>query len=307
MILTLLIGLALIGSSVALIARALSLTAVSSSNRVRQIREYSSAMATTAPAAASAGSGGIGSAIDETASRLGRWTARHLGGFREDELRAQLTAAGLYTVSPLTFLGYRVLSTILVPAVLVWMFSLRGGPVVFVLFAGAFGLLAGWVLPMTYLRRKADQRFDHVERDLPELVDVLVLTVEAGLGFTGAMQLAAARLVGPLGDELRLTLQEQSMGLSINAALSNLLERCETPSMRSFVRSVLQGETLGVSMGTILRNLAIEMRKRRRARAEERAQKAPIKILFPLIFLIFPSLFAVLLYPAIVEFVQAIG
>ena len=200
-----------------------------------------------------------------------------------------------------------MLAAILLPAVLLWMLSIIGAPVGFVVLAAVFGLLAGWVLPMTYVRRKAEQRFGRIERDLPELIDVLVLTVEAGLGFNGAMQLASGRLDGPLGDELRLTLQEQSMGLSINAALTNLLARCDTPSMRSFVRSVLQGETLGVSMGTILRNLAVEMRKRRRAHAEERAQKAPIKILFPLVFLIFPSLFGVLLYPAITEFTHALG
>ena len=131
--------------------------------------------------------------------------------------------------------------------------------------------------------------------------------VEAGLGFSGSMRIAGGGCDGPLGDELRLTLQEQSMGLSTKEALTNMLERCETPSMRSFVRSILQGETLGVSIGAILRNLAIEMRKRRRQLAEERAQKAPIKMLFPLVFLIFPPIFIVLLYPAISSLTQSLG
>ena len=97
------------------------------------------------------------------------------------------------------------------------------------------------------------------------------------------------------------------MGLSTNASLTNMLGRCETPSMRSFVRSILQGETLGVSIGTIMRNLAVETRKRRRQHAEERAQKAPIKMLFPLILLMFPSLFIVLLFPALYTFMKAFG
>jgi tight adherence protein C len=118
---------------------------------------------------------------------------------------------------------------------------------------------------------------------------------------------AAERFHGPLRDELRLTLQEQRMGLSTNAALTNMLERCETPSMRSFVRSIIQGETLGVSMGTIMRNLASETRKRRRARAEERAHKAPVKMLFPLVLLMFPSMFIVLLWPAVQKFSEALG
>ena len=95
------------------------------------------------------------------------------------------------------------------------------------------------------------------------------------------------------------------MGLGTTDALRNMLTRCETPAMRSFVRSILQGETLGVSIGQIMRNLAVEMRKRRRQGAEERAHKAPVKILFPLIFLIFPAMFVVLLAPAIFSFLDA--
>ena len=97
------------------------------------------------------------------------------------------------------------------------------------------------------------------------------------------------------------------MGLSIEEALRNMLDRCETPAMRAFVRSVLQGEMLGVSIGQIMRNLADEMRKRRKAAAEERAQRAPIKILFPLIFMIFPAMFIVLLGPAAFSMIDAFG
>jgi tight adherence protein C len=92
------------------------------------------------------------------------------------------------------------------------------------------------------------------------------------------------------------------MGLALEEAIKNMLARADTPAMRSFVRSILQAETLGVSIGQILRSLAVEMRKRRRASAEERAQKAPVKILFPLIFLIFPALFLVILFPALHSF-----
>ena len=88
------------------------------------------------------------------------------------------------------------------------------------------------------------------------------------------------------------------MGLSMSDALLHLLGRADTPSMRSFVRAVVQGENLGVSTGTIMRNVAVDMRKRRRAVAEERSRKAPVKLIFPLVFLIFPSMFIVLLLPA---------
>jgi tight adherence protein C len=148
---------------------------------------------------------------------------------------------------------------------------------------------------------------DRVDRDLPDLIDLLIATLEAGLGFAGSLQLVADRFSGPLGEELRLTLREQNMGLSTEDALSNLLHRCETPSVRSFARAVSQGESLGVSIGTMMRNLAAETRKRRRQAANEKVQKAPVKMLFPLVFMIFPALMIVLLYPAVHQVLQQLG
>jgi tight adherence protein C len=141
---------------------------------------------------------------------------------------------------------------------------------------------------------------------MPELIDLLVVTVEAGLGLGAALQLASERMTGPLGQELRIALQEQRMGLPQLQALENMLNRCPTPAVRSFVRAMIQGERLGVSVGQILRSLALEMRKRRRAQAEERAQKAPIKILFPLVFMIFPAMFVVILGPAVINIFHAL-
>jgi tight adherence protein C len=148
---------------------------------------------------------------------------------------------------------------------------------------------------------------DRVDRDLPELIDLLTATIEAGLGFAGSLQLVADRFQGPLGQELRLTLHEQGMGLSTDQALSNLVERCETPSVRAFARAVSQGETLGVSIGSMMRNLAAETRKRRRQNATEKVQKAPVKMLFPLVFCVFPALFIVLLFPALYRVVEQLG
>jgi len=99
--------------------------------------------------------------------------------------------------------------------------------------------------------------------------------------------------------------QEQRMGLSTNEALQNMLARADTPSVRSFVRSILQGETLGVSIGQIMRGLAVEMRRRRKAAAEQKSQKAPFTILVPLVFLNFPAMFVVLLGPALCSIMDA--
>ena len=301
MILTVLVALAFGGAAVALAFRAAAMPRIAAAARVAEMQTY--------------GFAGDGAAevapdrrlVESLATGVGRIAARVSSRFKEAEIRNKLMAAGLYTTAPMTFLGYRVLSATLAFVAMLWVVSAGDtsgiGAIAFPVLAG----VTGWVVPMTLVRRRAERRLDQVESDLPELIDLLVVTVEAGLALNRSLQVAAERFHGPLRDELRFSLQQQQMGLSTNAALTNMLERCETPSMRSFVRSIIQGERLGVSMGTILRNLATETRKRRRARAEERAHKAPVKMLFPLVLLMFPSMFIVLLYPAIQTFKAAFG
>jgi tight adherence protein C len=262
--------------------------------RVADIETYG-AVSATALVGASGSGGHAAGGLSEVAGQIGGVVARRFGGVREADLRAELMAAGLYNVSPRTLLGYRVLAATMLPALVLLLGS--GSAVALLL---AFAMVAlGWMLPLTLVRRRARLRIDRIDLGLPDLVDLLVVTVEAGLGFSGALRVASDQFDGPLSDELRLTLQEQAMGLSMADALVHLQRRVETPSMRSFVRSVIQGESLGVSTGQIMRNLAIDMRKRRRKAAEERAQKAPVKLLFPLVFLIFPTIFIVLLLPAV--------
>ena len=215
--------------------------------------------------------------------------------------------AGVYGLTPRRFVGYRVLSGLSVGIVLSWLTASLAWPAILVILVGLLGAMVGWATPMVIVRSRTERRWAKVEEELPELIDLLVVTVEAGLGFSGSLSIAATRTTGPLGDELRLAMQEQTMGLSVEDSLRNMLDRCETPAMRAFVRSVLQGETLGVSIGQIMRNLSEEMRKRRKAHAEERAQRAPIKILFPLIFMIFPAMFIVLLGPAIFSVIDSFG
>jgi tight adherence protein C len=245
--------------------------------------------------------------LDGLASAIGGYLAGRIKSFREEDLRAQLQAAGMYTTNPRKFMGYRLLLAIFLPAVWLWL-ATTGSLDGFRTFLGfAFALALGWLGPMVLVRRRARLRLEKVDYGMPELIDLLVTMVEAGVGFSGALQLAANRIGGPLGDELRLVVQEQNMGLGTSEALSNMVTRAATPATRSFVRSLIQGETLGVSIGKIMRDLALEMRKRRRQVAEERAQKAPTKILFPLIFLIFPALFVVILGPPALQVISALG
>jgi tight adherence protein C len=222
--------------------------------------------------------------------------AERVFGLGEHSVQRLLLTAGMYDTDPRTIVGFRVLGAALAP---LWFWLGVSSDMSFgMVVLGTVGIgLLGWFAPVIYLSRKGRQRVEKIDYELPELIDLLVVTLEAGLSFLASLHIAAERLQGPMGVELRLMLQEQRMGLAVNDALENMLRRCETPSLRTFVRSVIQGESLGVSTGQIMRNLALEMRKRRRAIAEQRAQKAPTKMLFPLIFLIFPAMFVVLLGP----------
>jgi tight adherence protein C len=212
----------------------------------------------------------------------------------------------MYSTSPGKFIGYQALVAIGGGVLWLWLGGVTGKSSGTLVIGTIMTMMIGWLVPVFIVRLVTRQRRDEIDYEMPELIDLLVVSVEAGIGLNGAMRLAATRIRGPLGQELRLTLQEQNMGLSTTAALENLLGRVDTQSVRMFVRSIIQGETLGVSMGQIMRNLAGEMRKRRKAAAEERAQKAPVKMLFPLIFLIFPAMFVVLLLPALLTIVQTL-
>jgi tight adherence protein C len=301
-LIVLLLGLALAGTSAVLVARAAVMPRLRASESVGRIASYGFA----SNQARERRQGPARNAVDGIASLVGDAAGR-FSGFGEASLRRELVAAGIYGLAPRKFLGYRILCALSLPGLWLWLTSAGGYSGALVALGVPVAVLMGWTAPMSIVRRRSRRRFEQIDYELPSLIDLLVVTVEAGLGFTGSLQLAAERLSGPLGDELRLMLQEQSMGLSSQEALRNLLERADTPLMRSFVRSILQGETLGVSIGQIMRDLAVDMRKRRRQAAEERAQKAPIKLLFPLIFLIFPAMFVVILGPAVFSFLNSFG
>jgi tight adherence protein C len=303
MVLFLLIGLFLAGAAVYLIARAVAMPRVRAAEMIGQIDSYGFSR----PREEAQKQTPVRGALDDVANVIGTALARRGSSGREAKLRGRLMAAGLYLTPPRRFLGYQVLSTITFPAAWVWFGGTTGFSSVVVWLGLPLMAFLGWKAPLIVIDRRARVRLEAIDYELPELIDILVVTVEAGLGFSGSIRTASERITGPLGDELRLALQEQNMGLTTEESLRHMLVRADTPSMRSFVRAVTQGETLGVSIGDILRSLALEMRKRRRAAAEERAQKAPIKILFPLVFLIFPAMFIVLLGPAIFDFIDAFG
>jgi tight adherence protein C len=236
--------------------------------------------------------------LSNLATRLGSLFAGRYTAMSEEAIREQLLAAGLYTTSPRTVMGYRVLALVGLPTLAYLLVGVKSVLDIGIILLAIF---AGWILPVTYVQRKARLRIETIDRALPDLIDLMCVMIEAGLSFPAAMRLASEQLGPPLTDELRLTLQEQTMGLSISEAMTHMAERADTPAMRAFVRAMSQGDRMGISMGQIMRNLASEMRHRRRSTAEERAQKTPVLMLFPLVFMIFPALFIVLMTPAVVS------
>jgi tight adherence protein C len=243
--------------------------------------------------------------IDSIAGRLGDWVARRSDRFSESKIREQLISAGMYGTTPRKILGYQVLSAVAFSLVVLWLVPAMGGSLVFAVVLGVAAGVGGWFAPTYYIELKRRKRMELVDRQMPDMIDLLVVTIEAGLGILASMRVASESMPDPLGQELRLTLQEQRMGLSVGQAIESLGRRADCDNMRIFVRSIIQGERLGVSIGTTMRNLSLEMRKRRRAKAEERAQKMPVKMLFPLIFFIFPALFIVILTPMVISIAKA--
>ena len=298
----LVLGLLLLGSAVVLLTRALMVPRLRAADTLVQIGHYGF----TAPAGREHAEGFRG-LFDEFSEWLGRFFTEGLHVVNAERLQKTIIAAGLRQTTPDMVAGYSALGAVVLPLIWIVLAIVSGASVGVAIVLTIFFGLAGWVLPGFILQRKAENRLYRIDHAMPELIDLLVVTVEAGLSLSAALQIAGERLQGPLGEELRIVIQEQRMGLTPVQALENMVGRTPTPAVESFARAMMQGELLGVSVGQILRSLAIEMRKRRRAQAEQQAQKAPIKMLFPLVFMIFPALFIVILGPALFSIFDALS
>jgi tight adherence protein C len=164
----------------------------------------------------------------------------------------------------------------------------------------AIGLLGYW-LPNIVLTNAVQRRQNEIRNALPDSIDLLTICVEAGLGFDAALAHVSKNTSGPLADEFYRTLQEVQLGRSRNEAMRNLAARSNVPELRAFMLAMVQADIFGVSVANVLRVQANDMRMKRRQLAEERAMKVPIKVLFPVLFCIFPALFVVILGPAVMR------
>lgn len=163
-----------------------------------------------------------------------------------------------------------------------------------------FGLI-GLIAPFVLLSRNIAQRKLSIQRDLPDVLDLLTVSVEAGLSFDGALAKLSEKMKGALVDEFTRLLQEIRMGIPRREALTAMGLRCDVPDVSLFTTSLVQADQLGVGIGNVLRVQSASMREKRQQRCEEKAIKAPIKMMLPLVLFIFPTIFIVLLGPAIIQ------
>lgn len=166
--------------------------------------------------------------------------------------------------------------------------------------------LISYFFPDIYLRNRIKNRQEEIRRSLPNALDMLTITVEAGMGFDIALSRIVSNIKGPLGEVFNKTLKEMDVGLSRKEAFQNLAKRTNVPDLDTFIAAVNQAEILGISISKTLRIQASEMRTRRRLRAEEAGIKAPVKLVFPLIFCLFPALMVVIMGPGIIKIYESL-
>jgi len=171
----------------------------------------------------------------------------------------------------------------------------------------AIGSVIGFLMPGIWLGQEIKKRKTNIVKALPDALDLLTIAVEAGLAFDSGIQRVAEKWDNELSKEFRRVLQDMRLGRTRRDALKDLAERTGVEDVQTFTAAIIQADQLGVSMAKILRVQSDQMRIRRRQRAEELAQKAPVKMLFPMVFLIFPALFVVILGPAVPRITQAFG
>lgn len=208
-------------------------------------------------------------------------------------------AGNPYGWSPVEFTGFRLASTVICGGLFVGLTLATHVPWRNVIVAGVSAGAFGYFLPTAWLTLKIRGRQANILKALPDALDLLTICVEAGLGFDAAVQRVTEKWTNELAEGFARALVEIQMGKLRREALRSMADRADVPELTSFVAAIIQADQLGVSLARVLRIQSEQMRIRRRQRAEELAHQAPIKMMIPLVFLIFPALFVVLLGPAL--------
>jgi len=178
---------------------------------------------------------------------------------------------------------------------------------VLAVFVGLLAAVSGWFAPDVWLERRITKRKEAIRRELPDMLDMLMIAIEAGLGFDAAVAKYVRHRHGPLAEEFSAELREVHAGMSRREAMRNLADRCDVFELSTFCMAMVQADVFGVSVGNVLRTQSQEMRLKRRQHAEELAQKIPAKMVFPLVFFILPATLIVLGAPAILTIADLFG
>ncbi len=238
-------------------------------------------------------------------SRLTRPFARIASASMADNARQKLAQAGdPLGMDPAGFLGLRIGLAMVCGALFAAAAGATQRNLLLMLLVGLIGLFFGYLVPGLLLSRAVSTRKRRILRALPSALDMLALSARAGMTFDGAVAQVVQRWDSPFSDDLRILLTEFRMGRDRREALRALAQRTGVPDVARFTNAVIQADSLGVPVSRVLHDQAIEMRTRRRQRAEESARKAPVKMLFPMVGLIFPALFVVILGPAVPRFID---
>jgi tight adherence protein C len=203
------------------------------------------------------------------------------------------------------WLGVKAVSSVVFAILFFLIFSfLLGTGIVLGVLLGVVGIVFGYIAPEFWLGRRVRARQHLILLQIPDALDLLTISVRAGLGFDAALGKVVEKLIGPLTDEFRRALAEVRMGKARRDALRDIVARTEVTPLTNFIGAIIQAEQLGVSISKVLQVQSEQLRIERRQRAEQMAAQAPIKMLFPLVGCIFPSLFVVILGPAIILIVK---
>ncbi len=221
--------------------------------------------------------------------------------------RHKLELAGIaHKVKPAQFLGYRMAAAIVLGGASLMFVFASELPFIQRLLVIVVAFVLGFSLPSVWVGSKISARQKEIIKALPDALDLLTICVEAGLGFDAAMSKVAEKWDNELSVAFTKTVQEMQLGKLRREAMRNMANSMDVPDMTSFVAAIIQADTLGVSMAKVMRIQSDTMRMKRRQRAEEKARQAPVKMMFPLVFFIFPTIMIVLLGPAILK-IKEIG
>ena len=238
------------------------------------------------------------------ATRLARLTPRSIREMVGEKLAA---AGGLQGMGANEFLLLILFLSFALPLITAMLAMIAGAPVHQIVGFSLYAFALGLYLPFFILNRKIKSRRRSMVRDLPDVLDLLTVSVEAGLGFDGALHKLSEKMKGALVEEFSRLLNEIRVGVPRRNALVAMAGRCNLEDVSVFTTSLVQADQLGVGIGNVLRVQSAAMREKRRQRAQAAAMKAPVKMLLPLVMFIFPTIFVILLGPAVIQLIASFG